>query len=334
MSHPSLWWWVGFNLAVLVMLAVDLGVFNRKSHEIGFWEAVWFSILWTALALLFNVGIWFGWVGDYAPQERHAVALSFLAGYLMERSLSFDNLFVFSVIFTYFAVPAKYQHRVLFYGIVGALIFRAIFIFGGLLLIHQFHWMLYVFAVFLIYTGIKLAVTKEREVQPDKNPVLRFVRRFLPISDRYIEGRFFARVDGRLVGTPLLLVLLFIETTDVVFALDSIPAIIGITTDPFIVYTSNVFAILGLRAIYFVLASLMKMFSYLNVGLAVLLVFIGGKMIVDAADLYHMPAWMSLTIICVILTIAIIASILRAQAAETPEPVAAAPAPSGESPHS
>lgn len=340
MEHAAAWW-IGFNLLVFAMLALDLGVFQRKAHEVKFWEAVWLSVFWFALALVFNVLIWIGWVGDYPPDQRSRVALEFLTGYLIERSLSFDNLFVFAVIFQYFAVPAQFQHRVLFLGILGALIFRAIFIFGGLFLIQQFHWMLYVFGVFLIWTGYKLAFTENKEIQPEKNPIIRFCRRFLPLSDRYDGGRLFTRqrpaqstpaplaagdcdaeppvatrgaarsgLVDRLVGTPLLLVLIFIETTDVVFALDSIPAIIAITQDSFIVYTSNVFAILGLRAIYFVLASMMKLFTYLNIGLALLMAFIGGKMLVEAAELYHMPSWLSLTIVCLILGASIGVSML------------------------
>lgn len=304
-------WWIGFNLAVLVMLALDLGVFHRKSHEIKFKEALIWSIVWIVVALIFNAGLLVGWVGNYPPAERGHAAMNFLSGYLVERSLSFDNLFVFAVIFTYFAVPPRYHHRVLFYGILGALIFRALFIFGGLWLIEKFTWMIYVFGVFLIYTGIKIGMAKDKEVEPEKNPILRFCRRVLPVSTHYDEGRFVTRVDGRRLATPLLLVLIFLEMTDVVFALDSIPAIIGITTDSFLVYTSNVFAILGLRAIYFVLAAFMRMFHYLAYGLSVLLVFIGAKMVAEPLLHYKMSAALSLTIVCGILTIAIVASLVR-----------------------
>lgn len=310
MEHP-LSWWIGFNVLVVLMLVLDLGVFQRKAHEVKFWEAVWLSIFWTVLALIFNALIYVGAVGGYLPEHRMQAAQDFLAGYLMERSLSFDNLFVFSVIFTYFAVPPKYQHRVLFLGILGALVFRGLFIAVGTLLV-QFEWVMAAFGIFLIWTGYKLAFAKEREIEPERNPVIRIARRYLPLSDRYDGPRFLTRVGGRLVGTPMLLVLLFIETTDVIFAVDSIPAIFGLTTDPFIVYTSNVFAILGLRAIYFVLASMMKMFSYLNIGLAVLLAFIGAKMLVEATLMeHHLPSWLSLGIICSILTVAIVASLLR-----------------------
>ena len=318
-------WWLGFNGTVLAMLALDLGVFHRRSHEVKFKEALLWSIVWTVVALVFNFGLWVGWLGQYPAADRGRVAVEFLQGYIIERSLSFDNLFVFAVIFTYFAVHSRYQHRVLFWGILGALIFRALFIFGGLWLIEKFHWMIYVFGAFLVYTGIKLAVAKEKEIQPEKNPVLRLARAVLPVSAHYDAGRFFTRVDGRRLATPLLLVLLFLETTDVVFALDSIPAIFGVTRDPFIVYTSNVFAILGLRALYFVLAAVMRMFRYLSVGLAVLLVFIGGKMVVEAWLGQHMHSGISLAIVMLILTVAVLASVLSPD--KSPAPAAENPAP-------
>lgn len=304
-------WWLGFNLFVLAMLAVDLGVFQRRSHEVRLKEALCWSVIWTVVALVFNLGLWLGWVGSYAPEARGPAAVEFFQGYLIERSLSFDNLFVFAVIFTYFAVPARYQHRVLFYGIVGALVFRGLFIFGGLWLIRKFSWMIYVFGVFLIYTGIKLGVAKEKQIEPEKNPILRLVRAVLPVSSHYDGGKFFTRVDGRGRATPLLLVLIFLEFTDIVFALDSIPAIFGVTTDPFIVYTSNVCAILGLRALYFVLAAVMRMFHYLSMGLAVLLVFIGCKMVAEPAFPEHkLSANWSLAVVLVILTAAVVASLL------------------------
>jgi tellurite resistance protein TerC len=318
-------WWIGFNLFVLAMLAVDLAVFHRRSHEVKLKEAALWSILWTVIVAPFNIGLWLGWLGNYAAADRGHVALNFLTGYLIERALSFDNLFVFAVIFAYFAVPAIYHHRVLFYGILGALIFRAVFIFGGVTLIEHFAWMIYVFGAFLIFTGIKLAVTKDKGIQPEKNPVVRLMRAVLPISPSYIGGRFVARVDGRLMATPLLLVLVFLEVTDVIFALDSIPAIIGITHDPFIIYTSNVFAILGLRALYFVLAAVMRMFRYLSYGLAVLLVFIGCKMVVEPLVHKKMPPATSLGIVAAILAVSIVASCLvapkdPAQSMEQPAP--------------
>jgi len=313
-------WWIGFNLFVLAMLALDLGVFHRKAHEVKFKEAIAWSLVWIGLALLFNLGIWIGWVGGYTEADRGRVALEFFTGYLVEKSLSVDNVFVFAMVFTYFAVPAAYQHRVLFYGILGALIFRAVFIFGGLWLIEKFSWTIYIFGAFLILTGIKMAWAKGKQIDPERNPVIRLARRFLPITPSFVLDRFFARVDGRLMVTPLFLVLLFVETTDVIFAVDSIPAIIAITKDPFIVFTSNVFAILGLRALYFALASFMGMFHYLTYGLAVLLVFIGGKMLAHAALAYKMPVGLSLGVIGGIIAVSVIASLLK-----SPQQVAATP---------
>jgi len=304
-------WWVGFNGFVLAMLAVDLGVFHRRAHLVRMKEALISSIIWILAALAFNFGLWQGWFGQYEPAERGRVALEFLTGYLIEKSLSVDNLFVFAVIFGYFAVRPEHQHRVLFYGILGALVFRAVFIFGGLWLLEKFAWMTYVFGGFLIVTGIKLALGSDRHVEPERNPVLRLLRAVLPISAQYDGGRFFTRAHGRLLGTPLLLVLAFVEMTDVVFAADSIPAVIAITHDPFIVYTSNVFAILGLRALYFVLAAFIRAFRYLSYGLAVLLVFVGGKMLVAAATGRHLPIGVSLAVIALILTVAVVASLLR-----------------------
>jgi tellurite resistance protein TerC len=303
-------WWLGFNLFVLVMLAVDLGVFQRKAHEVRFREALLWSVVWILLALLFTLGIWRGWLADYAAADRGRVALEFLTGYVIEKSLSVDNLFVFAIIFTYFAVPKIYQHRVLFFGILGALIFRAIFIFGGLWLITKFTWVIYVFGAFLIFTGIKLALAKDKQIEPEKNPVMRLTRALLPVSTTYVGGRFLTRQAGRVVATPLLLVLIFVEFTDIVFAVDSIPAIIAITRDSFIVYTSNVFAILGLRALYFVLAAFLQLFHYLSYGLAALLVFIGCKMLADPLFHFKLPVGVSLGIVAVILAVAIAASLL------------------------
>jgi len=305
-------WWLGFNLFVLAMLALDLGVFHRKAHEVKFKEALTWSIVWISLALIFNLGLWQGWIGDYAPADRSRVAAEFFAGYLIEKSLSVDNVFVFAMIFTYFLVPAAYQHRVLFYGIIGALFFRACFIFGGLWIIEKFSWTIYIFGAFLILTGIKMAWAKGQQIDPERNPVIRLARRLLPVTGNYVQDRFIARVDGRRMVTPLFLVLLFVETSDVIFAVDSIPAIIAITQDPFIVYTSNVFAILGLRALYFALANFMQMFHYLTYGLAVLLVFIGGKMVAHAGWGYKMPIGVSLGAIAAILAVAIIASLVAA----------------------
>lgn len=311
-------WWIGFNVFVLAMLALDLGVFHRKSHAVGFKEAIAWSVVWISMALLFNLGLWLGWVGGYPEADRGRVATEFFTGYLIEKSLSIDNVFVFAVVFTYFAVSSAYQHRVLFYGVLGALVFRAIFIFGGLWLIEKFSWTIYIFGTFLILTGVKMAWSKGKTIDPGKNPVIRLARRLLPITPTYVGDRFTAKLDGRRMFTPLFLVLLFVETSDIIFAVDSIPAIIAITKDPFIVFTSNVFAILGLRALYFALASFMGMVEYLTYGLAVLLVFIGGKMLAHAAFQYKMPTGMSLGIIAAIIGVAVLASILKPTSRSTP----------------
>jgi tellurite resistance protein TerC len=289
------------------MLALDLGVFHRKAHVIKIKEALLWSGFWIALALLFNLGIYF-WRG---PET----ALEFLTGYLIEKSLSVDNLFVFLLIFTYFDVPPLYQHKVLFWGILGALIMRAIFIAAGITLIQTFHWIVYLFGIFLIYTGIKLARHKEREIHPERNPVVRIFRRIMPVSDQYEGDKFILRKGKGYVFTPLFIVLLIIETTDVIFAVDSIPAILAITLDPFVVYTSNVFAILGLRALYFALAGMMRLFHHLHYGLSAILVLVGIKMLL--ADIYKIPTAIALGLIAAILLISIIASVVKPRRAET-----------------
>ncbi len=293
--------WIGFNIFVLAMLTLDLGVFHRKSHAVKVKEAIAFSAVWIGLALLFNLGIYF-WRGS-------ETALLFLTGYLLEKSLSVDNIFVFLLIFRYFRVPALNQHKVLFFGIFGALIQRAIFIAAGISLIRNFHWIIYLFGAFLILTGIKMALQKDKELHPERNPVIKLFRRFMPVTDGYEGSKFFARKTGNYFATPLFIVLLVIETTDIVFALDSIPAILAITTDPFIVYTSNVFAILGLRALYFALAGVMELFHYLHYGLSSILVFVGAKMLISG--LYKVPVEVALVVIASILIISIIASIIR-----------------------
>lgn len=323
----SMGWWLGFGVFILLMLALDLGVFHRKAHEVRFREAITWSVVWIGLALLFNLGILLGWFGSWPEAERALRAKEFLVAYLVEKSLSVDNVFVFAMIFTYFAVPAKYQHKVLFYGILGALLMRAGFILGGAWLIHHFEWTLYLFAAFLVFTGIKMIWAKGREIHPERNPVVRLARRFLPLTQDYVEDHFTVQRDGRRLFTPLLLVLLLVETSDVIFALDSIPAVLIITQDTFIVFTSNVFAILGLRALYFALAGFMQMFHYLTYGLATILIFIGGKMIYQsgAKALFELPdakvpIGLSLGVIGVILAISVVASLLfpprpRAQSA-------------------
>src|SRR5215210_712764 len=301
----ALQWGIFFAL-VFGMLALDLGVFHRREHRVELREAVFWSIFWTILALVFNA--WVYWRGGPQP------GLEFLTGYIIERSLSFDNIFVFIVIFNYFAVPAEYQHRVLFWGILGALISRGLFIGMGTALLSRFEWLILVFGAFLVYTGIKILLQKETEVHPEKNPVVRLFQRFVPLTNRYHGKHFFIRESGRLLATPLMLVLVVVEATDVVFAVDSIPAVFGVTRDPFIVFTSNICAILGLRALYFLLAGLMHKFHYLSYGLGLVLVFVGGKMLSDKA-LEHwgreIPTELSLGIVLSILTVAILASLLR-----------------------
>lgn len=299
----TLWSWLGFTSLVLVFLLLDLYVFHRKVHEVSIKEAAIWSAIWIGLALLFNVGIYF-----LSGQEA---ALQFFTGYLIEKSLSVDNIFIFVLIFTSFRVPALYQHRVLFWGVLGAFVMRALLILAGAALLETFHWVFYLFGAFLLFTSLRLFLQKEQHIQPEKQPVVRLVRRFVPVTDEYEREHFFVRRAGHLWVTPLLLVLLLIETTDLIFALDSIPAIFAITRDPFIVYTSNVFAILGLRSLYFVLAGTVQHFYYLKTGLAVVLIYVGLKMLLS--DLVHVPEPLSLLVIAVILAVAILASYLRAR---------------------
>ena len=292
--------WIGFIVLILALLLVDLLIFNRKPHEINLKEALLWSSVWICLALIFNAGI-------YIFQGREH-ALEFLTGYLVEKSLSVDNIFVFLLIFSYFKIPLKYQHKVLFYGILGALVMRGAFIAGGIALLRQFHWVIYVFGGFLIFTGIKLFFNKDKKLHPEKNLVMRIFNRIIPVAKDYDGGKFFTKASGRWLATPLFVVLLVVETTDVVFAFDSIPAILAITQKAFIVYTSNIFAILGLRALYFALSGVMRLFHYLNYGLSAILVFIGVKML--AADAYKVPIGVSLSVIAFILLISIAASII------------------------
>jgi tellurite resistance protein TerC len=299
--------WVGFNLFVLVLLALDLGVFHRKSEVVSVREALSWSAAWIGLALTFNVGIWV-WRGP-------DVALEFLTGYLLEKSLGIDNIFVFILIFAYFQVDPRYQHKVLFWGILTALILRAILIVVGAALIQKFHSIIFVFGAFLVFTGIRMAVQSELQVDPDRNPLVRLVKRFLPVTPNYVGDRFLTRINGRLWATPLLVALLVVELSDIVFAVDSIPAIFAVTTDPFIVYTSNVFAILGLRSLFFALAGVMNRFYYLKFGLSVVLVFVGAKMLIS--DLFKFPAVVSLGVLVVIVGTAAVASVLRHRKSST-----------------
>jgi len=305
-DHPL--FWVLFNIFVVIMLALDLGVLNRRPHEIGFREAVTWSLVWVGLAAAFAGFVYF-WHGRPA-------ALEFVGGYLVEQSLSIDNLFVFVVIFRYFKVPAPFQHRVLYWGIIGALIMRGIFIVAGVGLIRRFDWLIYIFGAFLVFNGVQLMRQTEMEVHPDQNPIVRLLRRLMPVSSEYEGGKFLVRRE-RLYATPMLVVLLVIETTDVLFAVDSVPAVLAISLDPFIVYTSNVFAILGLRSMYFVLAGMMQTFRYLHYGLAVILMFIGTKMLIS--HFYKIPTEVALGVVAALLAASVGASLMHKEASESEE---------------
>lgn len=297
----NLWLWVGFNAFVLVMLALDLGVFHRKSHTVTLRESLSWTAVWVALALVFNAGLW-----HYRGGQ---VALEFFTGYVIEKSLSVDNIFVFVMLFTYFRVPSQYQHKVLFWGILSALIMRAMMIGVGSVLIAKFSWILYIFGAFLILTGVKMIVKKEEEIHPENNPVVRWFKRFIPVTPDYRGDRFWVRENGVLFATPLFIVLILVEITDVIFAVDSIPAIFAVTKDPFIVYTSNVFAILGLRSLYFALSGVMDKFHYLKIGLGVVLAFVGVKMLLGHTP-YKIDTLFALGVIVSILTASVIASLM------------------------
>jgi tellurite resistance protein TerC len=302
--HHSTWLWVGFNLFVLAMLAIDLGVFHRKAHSVSIREATAWSVVWITLSLIFNYGV-YHFMG---PQK----GLEFLTGYLIEKALSVDNIFVFVLLFSYFRVPAMYQHRILFWGILGALIMRGAMIGAGAMLIARFHWIIYVFGAFLVITGIRMALQGDEEIDPEANPVLKLVRKFLPVTNHYHGQSFFVKEErhGRMkrVATPLFVVLILVETTDLIFAVDSIPAIFAVTTDAFIVYSSNVCAILGLRALYFLLAGVIHKFHYLKLGLSIVLVFVGTKMLI--AEFYKIPIAVSLGVVALILTLATVLSLV------------------------
>ena len=300
--NEHIWPWVGFNAFVLVMLALDLGVFHRKAHVVSFRESMVWTIVWVALALAFNVGIW-----HFSGSQK---ALQFFTGYLIEKSLSVDNVFVFALLFSYFAVPAKYQHKVLFWGILGALLMRAGMIAAGAALIAKFTWIIYVFGGFLILTGLKMVVKREEDIHPERNPVVRWFKKLMPVTGGYREDRFFVKEGGRRWATPLFVALLLVEFSDLIFAVDSIPAIFAVTTDPFIVYTSNVFAILGLRSLYFALAGVMNKFHYLKIGLGVVLAFVGVKMLL-AHTAWKIPTLLSLGVVIMILAVSVLVSLLR-----------------------
>jgi tellurite resistance protein TerC len=295
------WLWIGFNVFVLLMLALDLGVFHRNEHVVSFKEAIAWTLVWVMLAILFNLG-----VAHYAGSEK---AIEFLTGYLIEYSLSVDNIFVFALLFSYFAVPPLLQHRVLFWGILGALVMRAIMIVAGTALIAKFSWIVYVFGAFLILTGIKMIVKREEEIHPERNPVVKGFKKLMPVTADFRGNHFFVHENGIRMATPLFVVLLVVEISDVIFAVDSIPAIFAVTTDPFIVYTSNVFAILGLRSLYFALGGVLDKFHYLKVGLGLVLTFVGVKMLLGHTA-WKIDTHLSLGVIVSILTASIIASIM------------------------
>ncbi len=300
--------WIGFSLFILTMLALDLGLFNRKAHTIRYREAWIWSGVWVTLAMIFAAIVF-----HYQGSQR---GFEFLTGYIIELSLSVDNLFVFLLIFSYFKVPAKFQHRVLFWGVMGALFMRLTMIFVGAALINKFHWIIYIFGAFLVYTGVKMFKDEEIDIQPEQNPLVRLVTRFLPITRHYEEEKFFTKTNGKRTGTLLLLVLMVVEVTDLVFAVDSIPAIFAITRDTFIVYTSNVFAILGLRSMYFLLAGVVEKFRYLRFGLAIVLTFIGIKMLLGAVGVI-ISIKISLIFVAVVLVGSVVASLLVAPASDT-----------------
>jgi tellurite resistance protein TerC len=285
------------------MLSIDLGIFNKKSHTIGYKEALLFSAVWISLALIFNFGV-FSYMGKQKGME-------FLTGYLLEYSLSVDNIFIFVLLFSFFNVPKRYHHKVLFWGIVGAIIMRAVLISIGAALVSQFHWVLYLFGIFLVITGFKMVFSKDEKVEPNKNPIVRLFKKYFPVKDNYVEDKFFVVENAKKFATPLFIVLIIIETTDLDFAFDSIPAILSITQDPFIVFTSNAFAILGLRSLYFALANFMDKFKYLKFGLALVLIFIGVKMLI--VEFYHISITLSLSVVAGLIFISVLLSLLKSK---------------------
>jgi tellurite resistance protein TerC len=301
MIGSSTWLWIGFAVLIVFMLSLDLGLFNRRAHAIRYREAALWSVIWLTLATVF--------AGVVFLSQGATRGLEFVTGYLIELSLSVDNLFVFLLIFSYFKVPSRYQHRVLFWGLLGALVLRLTMISLGATLIHHFNWILYVFGAFLIYTGVNMFREENKDIQPEKNPIVRLVTRYIPITRNYHEEKFFTHVDGRKVGTLLLLVLVIVEVTDLVFAVDSIPAIFAVTTNTFIVYTSNVFAILGLRSMYFLLAGAIAKFHYLRLGLAFVLTFIGVKMLIVIGHV-EIPIAISLAVVVTVLALSVAASLI------------------------
>ncbi len=293
--------WIGFSLFLIIMLALDLGVFHKNAHVVEFKEAITWSGVWIGLAILFNIGVFY-----FAGKVK---GLEFLTGYLIEKSLSIDNVFVIALIFSYFSVPREYQHRVLFWGVLGALIMRAILIAVGATLITEFTWIIYIFGAFLVFTGFKMYFQKDQNIHPENNPLVKLSKKIIPVTTEYNKEKFFVIKNGKRYGTPLFIVLLLVETTDLIFAVDSIPAIFAVTKDPFIVFTSNAFAILGLRSLYFALAGVIHKFYYLKTGLAVILVFVGIKMML--IDIFKIPIGISLGVIVLVITVSVIASVRK-----------------------
>lgn len=304
------WVWAGFGAFVVGMLLLDLLVFRRRAHVVSLREALGWTAFWILVAVAFGAGVWL-WLGSES-------GLEYFTGYLIEKSLSVDNLFVFLLIFAYFSVPREDEHKVLFWGILGALVFRGVFIFAGVALIENFHWTLYIFGGILVVSGLRMAVRSEEEIHPERNPVLRLVRRIIPTTPNYHGARFFTRVDGRLLATPLLIVLVVVETTDIIFAVDSVPAIFAITTDPFIIYTSNAFAILGMRALYFALEGVLQRLRYLHYGLAAILVFVGAKIFLS--DTYKVPVEVALGVVGLVLLVTTLASLRVSRTTQAPPP--------------
>jgi len=298
----NIYFWLGFGAFVLFMLALDLGVFHRKSHTVSFREALTWTCVWVTLACCFGTWIW--------QTEGPKPGLEFFTGYLIELSLSADNVFVFALIFSYFAVPKEYQHKVLFWGVLSALVLRLVMIFAGVALINNFAWIIYVFGAFLVFTGIKMLVSKDAEMHPESNPVVKWFTRLVPVSKQWNGDKFTVRIEGRLMATPLMVVLVCVEISDVIFAVDSIPAIFAITRDPFIVFTSNVFAIMGLRSLYFVLAGAIEKFHLLKAGLGVVLTFVGVKMLLAHSGVYKMPTGIALGTVFGVITLSIVASLI------------------------
>lgn len=314
------WFYLAFTAFVLLMLGLDLGVFHRQAHKVSFKEATFWTIVWISLALLFNVGFYYYASSNFGAAEGWRFALEFLTGYIVEKSLSIDNIFVFVMVFAYFAIPSKYQHRVLFYGILGALIFRAMFIAAGVWLM-QFHWVIYIFGAFLIITGIKMMLVPDKKLDPEKNFLIRIFKKFVPVTHELHGQKFFVRANKVLYATPLFIALLFLELTDIIFAVDSVPAIFALTKEPMIVFTSNIFAILGLRAMYFMLAGAVDKFHLLKYGLSVVLIFVGLKMAL-LNDLFggKFPISYSLAFILGVIALSVIASLLFPKQLKEPLP--------------